>query len=200
MDEKRELLGATPLRIGISTRALFNLEEEHSVFLRDGVRAYAELQLAREDALIAKGTGFEVVERLLASPTADPWGDVSYSVTEDQPRTELRRAAFDAVQAWLDAGDPARALTAVGDLAQGADASALVGAAIIITADAKARGEQLFEAASAAYNLGITKATRLCNRLSSQACTEALARADRSWLTRLITRRERPESYAKTLE
>lgn len=52
------------------------------------------------------------------------------------PRLRLLEA-----QAWLDAGDPARALTAVGDLAQGADASALVGAAIIITADAKARGD-----------------------------------------------------------
>ena len=52
---------------------------------------------------LAALTPVEVVEWLLASPTADPWGDVSYSVTEDQPRTELRRAAFDAVQAWLDA-------------------------------------------------------------------------------------------------
>ncbi len=39
---------------------------------------------------LAALTPVEVVEWLLASPTADPWGDVSYSVTEDQPRTELR--------------------------------------------------------------------------------------------------------------
>jgi len=29
---------------------------------------------------------------------------------------------------------------------------------------------------------------------------EALARADRSWLARLITRRERPEDFAKALD
>jgi threonine dehydrogenase-like Zn-dependent dehydrogenase len=29
---------------------------------------------------------------------------------------------------------------------------------------------------------------------------EALARADRGWLARLITRRERPEDFAKALE
>jgi threonine dehydrogenase-like Zn-dependent dehydrogenase len=29
---------------------------------------------------------------------------------------------------------------------------------------------------------------------------EALARADRSWLTRLITRRERPEDFSHALE
>jgi threonine dehydrogenase-like Zn-dependent dehydrogenase len=29
---------------------------------------------------------------------------------------------------------------------------------------------------------------------------EALARADRDWLARLITRRERPEDFAKALE
>jgi threonine dehydrogenase-like Zn-dependent dehydrogenase len=28
---------------------------------------------------------------------------------------------------------------------------------------------------------------------------EALARADRSWLARLVTRRERPENFAKAL-
>ena len=42
-------------------------------------------------------------------------------------------------QAWLDASEPTRALAAIGDLAQGTDSSALVGSAIIITADAKAR-------------------------------------------------------------
>ena len=52
------------------------------------------------------------------------------------PRLHLLEA-----QAWLDASDPARALTAVGDLAQSTETTALAGAAIIITADAKARGD-----------------------------------------------------------
>jgi len=53
------------LRIGVSTRALFNLEEEHAVFERDGVQAYAALQLERENTRLEKGPGFEVIERLL---------------------------------------------------------------------------------------------------------------------------------------
>jgi 5'-nucleotidase len=60
------ILRADPLRIGISTRALFNLEEEHRVFEEEGVHAYAKMQLDREDTIIGKGAGFEVVERLLA--------------------------------------------------------------------------------------------------------------------------------------
>lgn len=55
MTEIRETLRAQPLRIGISTRALFNLEEEHAVFQSQGVEAYSALQLDREDTLIDKG-------------------------------------------------------------------------------------------------------------------------------------------------
>lgn len=65
MTDYAETLKDTPLRIGISTRALFDLEEEHLVFEEEGVQAYAALQLEREKQIIAKGSGFEVVERLL---------------------------------------------------------------------------------------------------------------------------------------
>ena len=58
--------GLDLLRIGISTRALFDLEEEHRVFEEQGVQAYAMMQLNREDTIIGKGAGFEVVEHLLA--------------------------------------------------------------------------------------------------------------------------------------
>jgi 5'-nucleotidase len=54
-----------PLRIGISTRALFNLEEEHNVFVNNGVEAYIKLQRERENDLLKKGAGFGVVERIL---------------------------------------------------------------------------------------------------------------------------------------
>lgn len=65
-DASAASLSAGPLRIGISTRALFNLEEEHRVFEDMGVKAYAAMQLQREDKILEKGTGFEVIERLLA--------------------------------------------------------------------------------------------------------------------------------------
>jgi 5'-nucleotidase len=65
LTELQELLRSKPLRIGISTRALFNLEQEHSVFATQGVKAYAALQLERENVIIERGAGFEVVDRLL---------------------------------------------------------------------------------------------------------------------------------------
>ncbi|PBB45541.1 5'-nucleotidase [Mesorhizobium sp. WSM3866] len=55
-----------PLTVGISTRAMFDLVEEHSVFERDGVHAYAELQRAREKEPLKPGAAFEVTRRLLA--------------------------------------------------------------------------------------------------------------------------------------
>ena len=69
--DAREVLRAAPLRIGISTRALFDLEEEHRFFEEAGVQAYAAMQLEREDTIIGKGTGFEVVERLLGLNEVD---------------------------------------------------------------------------------------------------------------------------------
>ncbi len=56
---------AEPLVVGISTRALFDLREEHMVFEQQGVDAYAKLQREREQVTLPKGTGFEVIERLL---------------------------------------------------------------------------------------------------------------------------------------
>lgn len=59
-----------PIRIGISTRALFDLEAEHEVFKRDGVEAYSKLQLERENDTLKEGSGFHVVKRLLSLNSA----------------------------------------------------------------------------------------------------------------------------------
>src|SRR5215469_6259720 len=97
MSDNRDLLRATPLRIGISTRALFNLEEEHSVFVNKGVQAYAELQLARENIVIGKGTGFEVVKRLLRLNEPDEKQYVEVVLlSQNSPDLSLR--AFNSVE------------------------------------------------------------------------------------------------------
>jgi 5'-nucleotidase len=54
-----------PLVIAVSTRALFDLREEHSVFEALGVSEYAKLQLSRENDILKTGTAFEVIKRLL---------------------------------------------------------------------------------------------------------------------------------------
>ena len=55
-----------PLRVGISTRALFDLKAEHALFEAQGVEAYTRTLRDLEDAPMAKGPGFEAVARLLA--------------------------------------------------------------------------------------------------------------------------------------
>jgi 5'-nucleotidase len=99
MSDIRETLRSQPLRIGISTRSLFNLEEEHTVFLNEGVQAYATLQLDREDALIEKGPGFEVVERLLRlnEPDQRPYVEV-YLLSRNSPDLSLR--AFNSIEKY----------------------------------------------------------------------------------------------------
>lgn len=92
-------LRSDPLRIGISTRALFDLEEEHHVFTSAGVKAYALMQLEREDTILRKGTGFEVVERLLAlnEPGALPFVEVIL-LSRNSPDLSLR--AFKAINLY----------------------------------------------------------------------------------------------------
>jgi len=84
-------LRASPLRIGISTRALFDLEEEHRVFENHGVKSYAAMQLEREDVILRRGAGFEVVERLLAlnDPEAAPYVEVIL-LSQNSPDLSLR--------------------------------------------------------------------------------------------------------------
>jgi 5'-nucleotidase len=59
-----------PLIIGVTTRAMFDLAEEHSIFESEGVEAYAALQRERENDPLKPGAAFEVTRRLLAlNPT-----------------------------------------------------------------------------------------------------------------------------------
>ena len=55
-----------PLVVGVSTRALFDLEEEHAVFVGEGENAYSALQRQREAKAPRPGCAFELVRRLLA--------------------------------------------------------------------------------------------------------------------------------------
>ncbi|WP_072681454.1 5'-nucleotidase [Arcobacter sp. LA11] len=53
------------LVIAISSRALFDLEEENKIFEDKGVDEYYKHQIENEDSLIEKGTGFRLVKNLL---------------------------------------------------------------------------------------------------------------------------------------
>lgn len=53
------------LVIAISSRALFNLEEESKIFEKSGLDEYYKYQIEHEDITLQKGTGFRLVKNLL---------------------------------------------------------------------------------------------------------------------------------------
>ncbi len=53
------------LVIGISSRALFDLEKANEIFESEGLEAYRDYQLAHEDEILDQGAGFQLVENLL---------------------------------------------------------------------------------------------------------------------------------------
>jgi 5'-nucleotidase len=63
-----------PLVIAISSRALFDLEESHALFEREGVDAFAAYQRSREDDLLPPGIAFPLVRKLLALNATTPAG------------------------------------------------------------------------------------------------------------------------------
>jgi len=53
------------LVVGVSTRALFNLEVENQVFDNEGIEAFRNYQLEHENTLLERGTAFYLVQSLL---------------------------------------------------------------------------------------------------------------------------------------
>lgn len=53
------------LVVGITSRALFDLDEAHQVFLKENLPAYRKYQMEREDQPLGPGTGFPLVKALL---------------------------------------------------------------------------------------------------------------------------------------
>jgi len=56
---------ANPLIVAISSRTLFDLEDSHALFEREGLDAYADFQRSHEDDLLTPGIAFPLVNKLL---------------------------------------------------------------------------------------------------------------------------------------
>lgn len=54
------------LCIAISSRALFNLEDGHEIYMNQGIEAYCKYQLEHEDEILQPGIGFSLVKKLLS--------------------------------------------------------------------------------------------------------------------------------------
>ncbi len=55
-----------PLVVAISSRALFDLERGHQIYVEKGVEAYCRYQVEREDELLEPGVAFPLAQKLLA--------------------------------------------------------------------------------------------------------------------------------------
>lgn len=53
------------LVVGVSSRSLFNLEQENEIYARQGISAYRRYQQQHENDPLQRGTAFHLVERLL---------------------------------------------------------------------------------------------------------------------------------------
>ena len=56
---------AHKLRIGISSRALFDLTESNQIFETQGLKAYAQYQIKHENKILEPGVAFPLVKKLL---------------------------------------------------------------------------------------------------------------------------------------
>jgi 5'-nucleotidase len=53
------------LVVGVSSRALFDLEEENEIFIKEGISGYRKYQQKNEDQPLTPGTAFHLVQSLL---------------------------------------------------------------------------------------------------------------------------------------
>ena len=53
------------LVVGVSSRALFNLEKENEIFKKENIVGFRKYQLEHEDELLEKGTAFPLIQALL---------------------------------------------------------------------------------------------------------------------------------------
>ena len=103
------------LTVAVTSRALFDLEEGHALFEREGLEAYAAYQRAHEDDVLKPGVAFPVVRKLLAlndgAPVETPRVEVIL-LSRNSADTGLRifnsiqHYKLDIVRATFTAGEP----------------------------------------------------------------------------------------------
>lgn len=89
---------ANLLVVGISSRALFNLEMEARIYERMGIERYREYQVQSEADILEPGTGFALVKGLLAlNRPGEPRRVEVMVISHNNPETGLR--VFNSIQA-----------------------------------------------------------------------------------------------------
>ena len=101
------------LVIGVSSRVLFDLEEENSVFEKEGIEGYRKHQQEKEDAPLKPGTAFILVKSLLElNNQADKRIVEVVVMSRNSPETGVRmlnsinRHKLDITRVALSGGEP----------------------------------------------------------------------------------------------
>jgi 5'-nucleotidase len=88
-----------PLVIGISSRALFDLERENEIYENQGLEAYEEYQVRNEAQILKPGAAFALVQAFLALNQLQSQRLVEVIVmSRNSPNTSLR--IFNSIQAY----------------------------------------------------------------------------------------------------
>ena len=89
-----------PLVIGISSRALFDLEKENRLFEEQGLEAYAKYQVAHEKEPLGKGAAFQLTEAFLRLNDLIPGKRLVEVIvmSRNSPDTSLR--IFNSIHAY----------------------------------------------------------------------------------------------------
>ena len=97
------------LVVGVSSRALFDMEEANRVFETEGVEAYARYQMQHQDAILAPGAGFPLIRSLLnLNKKAGTKKAEVVIMSRNDPTTSLRM--FESIKHYgLDIGRAALA-------------------------------------------------------------------------------------------
>ena len=102
-----------PLVIGISSRALFDLEAENRIFETQGLKAYEEYQVLHEKDILPKGPAFPLVRAFLELNQLQPERLVEVIImSRNSPNTSLRifnsidHYGLDVTRAALRGGAP----------------------------------------------------------------------------------------------
>ena len=87
-----------PLVIGISSRALFNLERENTIFEEQGLAAYEEYQIKHENDILQKGSAFQLVKAFLGLNRLQEHLVEVIVMSRNSPDTSLR--IFNSIAAY----------------------------------------------------------------------------------------------------
>jgi len=72
LNNQGRIIPVEKLVVAVSSRALFDLDESHAIFEKEGVDAYCRHQVEHEDVPLHPGVAFSLVKKLLALNERDP--------------------------------------------------------------------------------------------------------------------------------